>query len=734
VSGLKKRFLLHPLRWSLILSCGLFILIAGQFWLVTPILETPDALGHYYYARILARSGQFPTLPSTDSLYSAAEEAGQFPLYYLLGAGLLQLFPDGDLDQVLIPDPHNLAGAGLTHNYSFHRPFTGFPTGAELAARVLGLFSIACGATTVACCVLLARACRPERQRFWLGAGATAAVLPAFASLSSGVSNDNLVTALSSITIVLLALWLVDGRARWSWLSVVALWLAVLAKFNAIGLVAGWLLTSLWRRRDVTWSKELAKLFGVGALLDGWWFVRNALLYGDPTAMLAINRQMQGAGYAPFKVTAGQALQRLGAELPKAYQTFFAEFGHYNIDAPWLFALVASLGSLGLALGVVSALRCWRQPLNQLILAFPTVILIEVAAYVLLSNADGRFLYPALAPLAVLSAGGLSWGLSRLPWTGAGYALTCGCGLAAIGCAWFVVKPGYAYPRMPAVLPAAAPPLQAGFADAVQLVGVETSPGQVVLPGQPVAVTLYWRRNSLLDLPLSEFVHIESSDPAYSAGAAYEGAPGGNFPPNFWPEGRLIEDRHQLRLNPDTRADRRNAVLLVVRAGMYYVSSHAGAPVQPVPADPPSVAETGVEIARWKIPGRPPPDTPAQPLAEFQNGLTLLSGRVSSSSPTQVSVDLRWLARSAPHSDDTVFVQAVSALGNVLGQHDSYPLEGRYATSAWSAGEQVFDRVPLSLSRPLEPSDRLMVGMYTLPHPASRIPTSDGQEAVTIPR
>jgi hypothetical protein len=98
VSGLKKRFLLHPLCWSLILSCGLFILIAGQFWLVTPILETPDALGHYYYARILARSGQFPTLPSTDSLYSAAEEAGQFPLYYLLGAGLLQLFPDGDPD------------------------------------------------------------------------------------------------------------------------------------------------------------------------------------------------------------------------------------------------------------------------------------------------------------------------------------------------------------------------------------------------------------------------------------------------------------------------------------------------------------------------------------------------------------------------------------------------------------------------------------------------------------
>ncbi|MFI5267203.1 MAG: hypothetical protein ACHQ7M_07495, partial [Chloroflexota bacterium] len=81
---------------------------------------------------------------------------------------------------------------------------------------------------------------------------------------------------------------------------------------------------------------------------------------------------------------------------------------------------------------------------------------------------------------------------------------------------------------------------------------------------------------------------------------------------------------------------------------------------------------------------------------------------------------------SAPSANATVFVQALSADGPLLGQHDSYPLDGRYPTSLWSSGEQVFDQVPLKTSRPLTALDRVIVGMYVLPDASRRIPTADG--------
>jgi len=81
-----------------------------------------------------------------------------------------------------------------------------------------------------------------------------------------------------------------------------------------------------------------------------------------------------------------------------------------------------------------------------------------------------------------------------------------------------------------------------------------------------------------------------------------------------------------------------------------------------------------------------------------------------------------------------VFVQALGADGQLLGQHDSYPLEGRYPTGQWSAGEQVFDRVTLQLTRPLAAEDRVIAGMYVLPQADRRIPTRGGASFVMLQR
>src|SRR5581483_9794063 len=96
---------------------------------------------------------------------------------------------------------------------------------------------MALGAITVSCTVLLARLCAPHRPGIWLASGLAVAALPAFAYLSASVTNDDMVTAVSSMTVLALAYWLTKRSAIWSWAAAAGVSLALLAKFNAIGLL-----------------------------------------------------------------------------------------------------------------------------------------------------------------------------------------------------------------------------------------------------------------------------------------------------------------------------------------------------------------------------------------------------------------------------------------------------------------------------------------------------------------
>ncbi|HLG73865.1 MAG TPA: hypothetical protein VK009_25885 [Chloroflexota bacterium] len=714
-----KFFLTRPLLWSSGVSCALFAVLAGQFLWVTPILETSDATGHYRYVRAVARDGHLLTA-STDP-YSAAQEGGQPPLYYLVAGAVLRPFPDGDLDSVLVPDTHNSAGSGLTKNFSFHRPFKGFPQGAELAVRMVELFSIACGIVTVSCAVLLARLLEPCMPGLWLAAGCAAAVVPAFDFLSTGVTNDNLVAALCSVTLVLLAKWQLDAAARWGWLSAIALWLAVMTKFIAIGLAGCYLLALLFREQDAAGRlRGLAKLTLTGAVIAGWWFVRNVQLYGEPTGIMGINRAYYGSGYAPLHLSAGDALQRLASQLPRTFYTFFVAFGHYNIDAPLAFPLLGLAGGLGAAAGVAVLVRRRNEPVVGLLLSWPAIAGVQIVGYSIISGGEGRFLYPAMAPLAVLAATG--WrSLCRRLRLRLMPLLAGGCALVSCLCAWLVVRPAYAYPPMLPQVPPSATAIGATFAGAAQLAGAELS------KEQPPVLTLYWRRIAPLNLALSEFIHIESSDPSYRPGYSFDGTTGGNFPPSFWPTDRVVVDEHKLRLAPDGRPDRRNPVLLTVRTGMYYVPVRAGAAPERVATDPPEASDRGVEVGHLKLPGAAPAP-PSRPLARFANGLDLLEAQLDNG-----LVSLRWYASAVTSQNATVFVQALDNAGRLLAQHDSYPLEGRYPTSLWSQGEQVFDQVKLQKTR-FESGDQVIVGLYVWPDADKRIPTMDGQLYAVIPR
>ena len=79
----------------------------------------------------------------------------------------------------------------------------------------------------------------------------------------------------------------------------------------------------------------------------------------------------------------------------------------------------------------------------------------------------------------------------------------------------------------------------------------------------------------------------------------------------------------------------------------------------------------------------------------------------------QVPVELLWQAAEAPGEPLVVVVQLQDAAGRVVAGLEAQPLDGRYPTQDWAAGELVRDRHTLSLPADLAPGAyRLIVGVY----------------------
>jgi hypothetical protein len=712
------------------LACALFLLVAGQFFWVTPILEGPDSYEHFRFVRYLVMHHAFPRLDDPYPNDSPYQEAAQYPLYYLLGAAVSFPVSTADFDHVLAQNPH--AGDPRGHgngNFLFHRPFTGFPRGTELAARLVGGLSLACGAATVACAVALGWLTAPKRPWLCLAAGVALAADPPFDAFSAFVTNDVLVAALSSLTIVLLVCWVIDRSERWSWLAAAALSLAVLAKFSAIGLIVPFALAAVLVR--VTWRQRLLQLPKAAlaiALVDGWWMVRDQVVNGDFSGMLAVNGHTARQDFHPFEAPL-QGILNVMRSLPATLHGLFAT-GAYGIDSPpYLYLVTTVLGLVGLAAGVVVALaRQRQQPWLNLVLLWPAVNLVELVTYGgNIAVPGARLLFPSIACLALLVALGWARLLDRMRLAVLGWPLACaGLGVALL-VPRLVVAPVFAYPPVVDRVPDTAKPVHATFAETVELLGAESDAPAFVTPGTPYTLTLYWRLARPTDRLLDTFVHVDPLGPGYSPGASYDGAAGGGtYPPAYWRPGQIVVDRYTFALAPDNRPDKRNALPLAVRVGMY---DEAGGTVQ---VDPPVAAATGVQVALWKLAGQPPPTAGTPPLASFQGGVDLQAAQAVVTGAGELRVDLQWKATVQPQRNYTAFVQLLSPENKVLSQHDSYPLDGRYPTSEWSAGERVSDTVTLALNQPPEKGERVIVGLYVLPD-VEPVPTAAGEAFATVP-
>ena len=690
-----------------------------------PLFESSDEMWHYRVVKYLADGRGLPEQPPPAD-YFWRQEGSQPPLYYLLAALASSWVDSGPAAALVWENPHARVGVPLApdnKNMAIHTEREAFPyQGAPLAMHLVRLLTSLFGTAAVACTYLIARELYPDLP--WLPpvAAAIHAFVPMYLFVSASVDNDALAVLAASLVLLLLVRSLRRGlELRRSLLLGAALGVAALAKLSALGLfplalLALWLAGTRGKGkggRGKGLALHVGLAFGLAAVIGGWWYGRNWVLYGDPTGLNAFLAQAGVRDPTP-------GLLELLGEWQGLRISFWGLFGGSNVlmSEPLYWLLdAASLAALG---GLVIFLRRdlpqtdaatrWGTWLLLLWLAIVSASLYRWTQITLASL--GRLLFPSLSAIAILMALGLgAWWPSRRAASPAAMGLALF--LIATLAPFFFILPAYSGPHFTTEEEAlrAGQPVHINFADRMELVSYALEQ-RSVRPGETVRLAAYWKALAPMGEDYSTYVHLLADGGAQASGQVdtYPGA--GSYPTSLWRRGQVIRDQYEVLVTGDPRV----ATLLEVEVGAYLLEGFRGLTARDAAGQP-----VTPRIARLRL----EPLTPAQPSVArnadraFQGVLRLAGyaapARVRPGDP--LAVDILWEALAPMDRDYTVFLHLVGPERSEgrRGQVDVQPRGGRYPTGLWQPGELVQDQVTLRVEEAAPPGTyRLVLGLYDL--------------------
>ncbi len=738
----KRRFVICHLSFVICL----YLVVAVLYGVTIPIFESPDANGHYAYIHELTEGRGLPAQGTPSGERVTGYVASHPPLYYTLCAALT-FWNREDVDRLdwVWRNPYHAMGypgSVANKNYLVHTPAERFPwRGTPLTMHIARLVSTALGALAVVATYGITLELFPERRWLALGAASLTAFNPMFIFAAARVSNDAAVAAFGSLVVWGAVRLAVRGLSRRGLALVgVALGLATLSKLSGITLapaVALALLLDAIRKfgnRKFVIRKFVVStlvLFGTAALVGGWWFGRNLLLYGE----------LMGT-HAWLSHTATVRPEAIGLldvipELHGLEMSYWAMFGWFNVAvAPWMYRfwwMLARLGVLGLLFVLADQWRARRVSRSTrlvqaglLVLAFAFLLVFgSVWRFIMIVlGSQGRYLMPVITAISVF----LMLGLSRLlprRWTPGLTVILGGVHLAlALVCLFAFILPAYATPEVVQEndLPEEMVRFDLTFEEtSIQLLGGSVE-AEEVHPGEPVSVSLYWRALEPPQEDLVAFVQILGRDLDPVAGVdCYPGR--GNFPPTLWRPGAIYRDRYILPLAVGAQVP----AVAALYAGLHPWGDDPL--VATLPSGEPVPGLTLLDLAPLR-PVEPLSEDVAFPVgARLDAGLTLVGYDLSQFAIRNsqfFTVTLVWRAEATPAADYVVFVHLMDESGALVAQADHPPLEGAYRTSFWSPGDVVRDPYRLAVGDAVPPcACTLLVGMYD-PRTGDRLPAYDG--------
>ncbi len=715
---------------GLTIVLALFLLVGCSYSVITPLFEVADEIQHFFHVKHIADGKGLPVLkPEGEAIYG--QEGGQPSLYYLVGALATFWIDTGDAEDLLDYNPFVNLGVPTrdgNKNIILHTPREGFPyVGTVLAVHVLRWLSLLYGALTVAATYFVGREVFSENEALALGAAVLTAFNPQFLFTNAAVNNDGLLTALSSVAMLLCVLLVTRGPStrRYVVLGVVV-GLAALTKLTGLGLLAPVLLALAMVSRRCS-VREVAKggviVGSLVLLLAGWWYVRNWQLYGDFTGM---NMFFQALGDTPGR---GLTLEMLLEELEGFRLSYWAVFGWFNVLAGrWVygfFDVLVFAGVIGIPLALVRGLKRRDSVSFSALLVMVVWMVVVAAGYVrynqLIDAATGRLAFPAICCVSVL----LGWGLIQLPprthrgtFVGVLGAVMV---VVAIACPWLYIAPVYA-----------GPPLLAGeeieritnrtdvtYGGQMELVGYEIETEEV-RPTEAVYVTLYWR--GLVEIERDYSVSLVVLTPGGELIGQEDSYPGlGAYPTSAWHPGEVAADRAWVRIG------RRTSVPTIgwVGVNVYYLPTMERLEVSRGREAVDQVFLQPVKVS----PSQPVEYEISQPMSSNLGDRIELAGYDVDRSRVQpgetLTLTLYWRARVEMDEDYTVFTHLVDGEEQTWAQSDGYPVGGDYPTSFWGEGELIRDERELTVP-PDAPGGEysIEVGFY-LASSGERLPVLD---------
>ncbi len=528
---------------------------------VIPLGEAPDEADHHAYAAYIAHEHRLP-----EGAWMT--QAKHPPLYHALAA--LVAGPVGMDAAFLRANPDGGVGPDASPNFFVHTTLESWPwRDGPLAMHLARLISVLAGVGLVAATYLLGLAIWPGWPAGALAAAAFVAFLPESLFVGGAMSNDMLAAFLATMTLWAgLRSWkfrhailtgILMGLGLWAKVSVAALWPVVCLAIVARGWDERRRTTDDEQRSASPWWWPWALAIvagGVALLVTAPWFLRNRQLYGDwmgwPLVIATIDRRT-----GPF------GLVELAWLMRGLFLGFWGKFGGAgHIALPWPFyALWAALVGAS-ALGWLRQAWQWKKEqisksANQqigksanrqsaiVLFGAPLMTFAWLITYsrVALGTDQGRLLFPAIAPLALLLIRGLAQWLPRawrkhetrwlVGWTGSMGVIAV---LALVAGLWLP----YAPPAAPdAAEVAAGSRLSEGFGEQIELAGYRWDAVQSGDKGR--RLILYWRASRPIDADLRTSLRLlnERGEVIWE----WKRSPGaGRFSTDRWPADRLVAD------------------------------------------------------------------------------------------------------------------------------------------------------------------------------------------------
>jgi hypothetical protein len=401
--------------WNILLILCVYLFVGALFATRIPAWQTPDEPAHYNYVRQLAQTGALPIIEPRDWT-----------------PGLVPIGPDNrdvPVDRITYED-HQPALF-----YALAVPVFRLSGGDLVALR---LFGLAISAITIVFAFLTARELLPDQPSVAALVAAFVAFLPQHIHIMAGLNNDSLSEALLAITLFVCVRLILNGVSTGKLIGLAVVGgLALLTKAQAY-LALPLIVIALWMvQRSKNWRlfmpPVLACLMGAPlwlrnmATYGGLDFLglqaHNAVVVGQPTTAMLV--EQLGLGGALFKL------------LRVTFQSFWGQFGWMSITLSNRFYL----GFLAFTLlSAVFFVLWWRHAQSSqtetpgqkkaltLMAMLAGMAVLAFAWYNLqFEQHQGRYLYPALIPIAMAMSLGWHFVLRRFAlaqqWLWLGFAV-----------------------------------------------------------------------------------------------------------------------------------------------------------------------------------------------------------------------------------------------------------------------------------------------------------------------